>query len=243
MTDKSIKISGNQYVIVPPGDNQSNILEMINDLDRRRANITTKYEDKVKSIQDTYYNHQNDDFKLAQLLDNEVQNQIQQDSLYFKAYQDNQNIKINKILTTVSDLQAMERKLYDGNMKYSSVQSFKGQTLALTPSGKDYMINVNNNCLHVDDKNNFSLKICNPNSFGQKFKIVPVYDVKTFNDIFKIMPTQEIMDQFPFNVVVSKTNNLCLMDNDGQGVSINNCTALDGQKWIGFRNQSEKCSI
>ncbi len=242
MGDIQAQVGGNQYVIVPPGDNQSNILEMIYDLDKRRSNITNKYEDKLKYLQDTYYNHQNDDFKLKQLLDSEVQNQIQQDSLYFKAYQDNQNYKMNNILNKINDLQALERKLYDGNMKYSSVTSFKGQTLALTPNGRDYMINVNNNCLHIDHKNNFSLKICDPNSFGQKFKIVPIYDVKTFNDIFKVMPTQDVIDQFPFNVVVSKMNNLCLMDNEGKGVSINNCSALDGQKWIGFRNKSEKCT-
>ena len=46
-------------------------------------------------------------------------------------------------------------------MKYSSVKSFKGKTLTLTPVNKDYLINVNNNCLHIGNNDQLKLKICN----------------------------------------------------------------------------------
>jgi len=245
--DKSISIqtyNSNQSIVIPPdanGNSQNNIGEMITDLDKRRSNKTKKYNDKVLYLQDKYYNHQNDDAKLKQFLDNEIAKQIQNDSIYFNQYQNKQNNQINSLLGQINELQAIERKLYGDDMKYSSVKSFKGKTLTLTPVNKDYLINVNNNCLHIGNNDQLKLKICNPNSVGQKFKIVTVYDTNTFYSIFNILPKQEEIDQFPFNVVVSKANNkLCLMDNNEYGVSVNKCSSLDGQKWLGLKS-SEKC--
>jgi hypothetical protein len=234
-----------QSIVIPPdanGNSQSNIAEMVYDLDKRRSNITKKYNDKLLFLQNEYYNHQNDDTKLKQFLDNEIANQIQTDSIYFNQYQTKQNNKINSLLSQVNELQTIERKLYGDDMKYASIKSFKGKTLTLTSVNKDYLINVNNNCLHLGDNDQLKLKICNPNSVGQKFNIVTVYDINTFFSIFNIMPKQEEIDQFPFNVVVSKANNkLCLMDNNEQGVSVNKCSSLDGQKWIGLKS-TEKCT-
>ena len=65
--DKSISIqtyNSNQSIVIPPdanGNSQNNIGEMITDLDKRRSNITKKYNDKVLYLQDKYYNHQNDE--------------------------------------------------------------------------------------------------------------------------------------------------------------------------------------
>lgn len=232
----------NQSIVIPPCNSQQDIAEMINDLDKRRANITQKYNDKLLYLQDTYYNHQNDDAKLKQYLDNEIANQIQKDSIYFNQYQNKQNSQINSLLSQLNELQAIERKLYGNDMKYSSIKSFKGKTLSLTSVNKDYLINVNNNCLHLGENDQFKLKICDPNSVGQKFKIITVYDINTFFSIFNTMPKQEEIDQFPFNVVVSKANNkLCLMDNNEEGISVIKCSSLDGQKWRGLKS-TEKCS-
>lgn len=236
--------NSNQMIVIPPdpnGNSQENIAEMINDLDKRRTNITQKYNDKLLYLQDTYYNHQNDDAKLKQYLDNEIANQIEKDTVYFNQYQNKQNNQINSLLSQINELQAIERKLYGDDMKYSSIKSFKGKTLVLSPVDKDYLIHVNNNCIYLGDNDQIKLKICNTNSVGQKFKIITVYDINTFYSIFNVMPKQEEIDQFPFNVVVSKANNkLCLMDNNEEGISINKCSSLDGQKWIGLKS-TEKC--
>ena len=79
----------------------------------------------------------------------------------FNQYQNKQNNQINSLLGQINELQAIERKLYGDDMKYSSVKSFKGKTLTLTPVNKDYLINVNNNCLHIGNNDQLKLKICN----------------------------------------------------------------------------------
>jgi hypothetical protein len=230
------------YILIPGSSDQKNINELVSDLGDRRINISTKYDTKLRYLQDTYYNHQNDDIKLQNLFDSEKQAQIEKDTQYFMAYQNKQNQELNTVMKQLHELQGVERSLYSSGMKYSSVQSFKGQTLALTPVNDNYMININNNCLHIDSgSNKFTLQICNKNSFGQKFDIIPIFDQISFHKVFNTQPNQDIIDQFPFNVIKSKVNGLCITDNNGTGISVNKCTSLDGQKWRGLKEKVQPC--
>ena len=114
--DKSISIqtyNSNQSIVIPPdanGNSQNNIGEMITDLDKRRSNITKKYNDKVLYLQDKYYNHQNDDAKLKQFLDNEIAKQIQNDSIYFNQYQNKQNNQKNLFDSVVGQMRTLEKR-------------------------------------------------------------------------------------------------------------------------------------
>ena len=103
------------------------------------------------------------------------------------------------------------------------------------------MINVNQSCLFNDKDNNFSLKTCDNNSLGQRFKLTAIYDEDSYYNEFKQLPTQEITKQFPFNIVKSNISKGCLTDNNATGISINECKSLEGQKWIGLKNTPQKC--
>ena len=130
---------------------------------------------------------------------------------------------------------------------YGTIQSSLGQHLSVNPikfrNKYSYMINVNQSCLFNDKDNNFSLKTCDNNSIGQKFDLIPIYDESSYYLEFKNEPTPETKKQFPFNIVKSHSSKGCLTDNNGTGISINECSSLEGQKWIGLKKTPQKCFI
>jgi hypothetical protein len=232
-----------RFVYVPPGDNTVAISSLITDLNNKSHALDNTYILKVKRIQETIYNHQEDDLKLKKMLDSAINDQRKQDELYFKKYQDQQTADISKMLNDTIIANAVQTYLDKNPKNISSIKSMYNQNLALTKidSSDNYLININNNCLSIDPTSKvFSLKTCNTNSQNQRFTIHSIHDDVTFHQMYNEFPTLDKISQFPYNIVRSTVANYCLTDTK-QGVSLSPCKSLEGQKWVGLRNTNNTC--
>lgn len=236
------------YVFIPGGENQEAVSNLITNLREKSNKLKNNYTDKIKNIQDTIYDHQFDDNKLEVIFNKQKELENQENIKFYQDYQKKQNDKITQLSLQSAELQ---KNLYTpdffSKQTYGTIQSSFGQHLSLTQVkdvnglNDSYMINVNQSCLFNDKDNNFSLKTCDNNSLGQRFKLTAIYDEDSYYNEFKQLPTQEITKQFPFNIVKSNISKGCLTDNNATGISINECKSLEGQKWIGLKNTPQKC--
>jgi len=230
------------YVFIPGGENQQAVSNLMTNLREKTIKLENNYIGKIKDIQNNIYNHQNDDNKLKTMFNNQKDLENEENLKFYQDYQKKQNAKIEELSRQSNELQ---KNLYNPdfftNQTYGTIQSSFGQHLSLTQIKDSYMINVNQSCLFNDKDNNFSLKKCDNNSVGQRFKLTTIYDETSYYSEFKKQPTQEIIKQFPFNIVKSNVSQGCLTDNNGTGVSINECKSLEGQKWFGLKNIPQTC--
>lgn len=233
------------YVFIPDGENQYAVSNLTTSLRDKSNKLKNSYIDKIKNIQDTIYDHQFDDNKLQVIFNKQKDLENQENIKFYQDYQKKQNDKIIQLSLQSAELQ---KNLYTpdffAKQTYGTIQSSFGQHLSLTQvngANDSYMINVNQSCLFNDKDNNFLLKKCDNNSLGQRFKLTAIYDEASYYNEFKQPPTQEIRKQFPFNIVKSNVSKGCLTDNNGTGISINECKSLEGQKWIGLKNTPQKC--
>ena len=230
------------YVFIPGGENQEAVSNLITNLRDKTITLENNYRGKIKDIQDNIYNHQNDDNKLQIMFNNQKDLENQENLKFYQDYQKKQNNKIAELSIQSTNLQ---KQIYNPDFFtkqiYGTIQSSLGQHLSLTPIKDSYMINVNQSCLFNDKDNKFSLKKCNNNSLGQRFKLTSIYDDDSYYKEFNQLPTQEIIKQFPFNIVKSNISKGCLTDNNNTGISINECKSLEGQKWFGLKNTPQKC--
>lgn len=239
-------LADKDYVFIPGGENQPAVSNLITNLRDKTITLQNNYKGKIKDIQDTIYNHQNDDNKLQIMFDQQKKLENEENLKFYQNYQMKQNNDIAQLLIASRELQ---EKIYTpdffSEQSYGTIQSVLGQHLSVNPikfrNKYSYMINVNQSCLFNDKDNNFSLKKCETNSIGQRYDLIPIYDVASYYKEFKTNPTQETIKQFPFNIVKSHASRGCLTDNNGTGISINECKSLDGQKWIGLKNTSQTC--
>jgi len=248
-------LQNQDYVFIPGGENQEAVSNLITNLREKTIKLQNNYRDKIKDIQNTIYTHKDDDNKLQTMFDRQKDLENQENLKFYQNYQRNQNAKIEELSRQSNELQ---RNLYTPDFfteqTYGTIQSSYGQHLSLTqvPDTKlindknSYMINVNQSCLFYDkNKDNFSLKKCDSNSYGQKFQLTPIYDELSYLKNFRQNPTPETIKQFPFNIVKPNISNgtRCLTDNNDTGISINECNSLEGQKWFGLKNIPQKCFL
>ena len=231
------------YVYIPGGENQEAVSNLITNLNKKTLQLEKDYKNKINNIQDTIYSHQKDDIELNKMFENQKKIEHQESMKFYKEYQKKQNNEIKKLNNQQDELQKnMINQTLDLSdiQNYNSIKSSFGQHLSLTPIKNSYMINVNQNCLFVDKNNQFSLKKCNNNSIGQRFQLTTIFDDLSYFKEFNKQPTQEIKNQYPFNIVKSNISKECLTDNK-DGISVNECKGLEGQKWFGLRNKKQNC--
>ena len=237
-------LQNKDYIFIPTGENQDAVSNLMINLRDNKIKLENNYIDKIKNIQNNIYTHQTDDNKLQVIFNQQKDLENQENLKFYQDYQKKQNDKINNLLAKSNELQ---NNIYNPDFftkqTYGIIQSSLGQHLSLTPINinDSYMINVNQSCIFNDKDNNFSLKTCDNNSLGQRFKLTYIYDEDSYYKEFNQLPTQEIIKQFPFNIVKSNVSNGCLTDNNNTGISINECKSLEGQKWFGLKNTPQKC--
>ncbi len=232
-----------RFVYVPPGDGTLAISSMVEDLNNRALKLDKTYVDSVRMIQNTIYDHNNDDLILKQMLDDARNEQKKQDEIFFRNYQEEQNKSIKTLMSDALDIHNIKNNLEQTPPTLNKIKSFYNQNLAVTPvkNSDTYLINVNYNCLSMDPtNNNFSLKKCDPNSTNQLFRINNINDEITYFQMYGTTPNVDTLSQFPYNVVKSTVANYCLNDTKN-GISLTPCKSLDGQKWVGFKNAKNKC--
>jgi hypothetical protein len=219
------------------------VTSLITDLNQRAKNLEEKYIQTITKTQDSIYNHQYDDQRLEDIFKEtqKKRNQMEYNQLIDKNKQ--QNDTINNLASSINDINQIQKKLLNENLTVNNVKSFNGQNLVVTPVNDKYLININNNCLHVNSDNIYSLKPCNKQSDGQLFKINTITDEISFYNQYGSNPSEQDLKDFPFSVIKSNINNYCLTDNNGTGISINECSSLSGQKWRGMRRNNVSCIV
>ena len=231
------------YVYIPGGENQEAVSNLISNLNKKTLQLENDYKNKINNIQDTIYSHQKDDVKLENMFLNQKKIENQESMKFYQEYQKKQNNEIKRLNNQHDELQKKiinQTKDLSDLQNYNLIKSSFGQHLSLTPIKNSYMININQNCLFVDKNNKFSLKKCNTNSIGQRFQLTTIHDDLSYFKEFNQQPTQEIKNQYPFNIVKSNISKECLTDNK-DGVSVNECKSLEGQKWFGLKNKPQNC--
>jgi hypothetical protein len=218
------------------------IEELVKDLELSKKNIKKVYNSKVNEIQQTIYDHSKDDILLQKELDKELQKQIQKETDLFKEHQIFQEKNMQNINDNVTNFLLTQKELLSKGYRYGSINSIEQNqklTLSSVNGTNDYLININNKCLHTNSKNQYTLQPCQENSFGQRFQVFPVYDDQTFYATYNKTPTQKDQEAYPYNIVRSKLTNNCLENDNGQ-IYLNKCESLKGQKWVGILDENAK---
>jgi hypothetical protein len=235
-----------KVIYVPPNDNipnyQQNIVGLVDSIDNNRKNLETKYNDKLVSIQNEFYNNRLDDNQLKTMLEQEIRDKTTKDGIYYQNARLENIKKMQDVNALIADLRTHQSNLINNSSSYTTIKSLKGQNLAVSnvPNSKDYMIHVNNKCVSVNSKQNYSLETCNNNRMSQRFTIKSINDNASYLSQFNVRaPPTEIIS-YPYNLVKSKLTGLCLEENNGE-LTLNNCSSLAGQKWKGMTTHNNKC--
>ncbi len=228
------------FVYVVNDSTTPQLTTLISDLNSLATNLNNKYIATIDKIQNDIYTHQSDDKTLKQLYNNTKQNRTQREYNQLLEKNKQQNDMINDLAGSISKINITQQEILD-KKPFNNVRSFHGQNLVLTPVNDSYLINVNNNCLNVDQNNTFSLKPCNNKSSQQLFKINNIYDEASYFAQYGSHPTPDDIKNFPYSVVKSNINNYCLIDNNGTGISVGECANMEGQKWRGMRQNDISC--
>jgi hypothetical protein len=238
-------------IYIPPNTNlpkdeqpaeQQNIINLINSINGNKNKLESDYDRKLTSIQNEFYNHRLDDTKLKVMLENEIKNKEAQYGVYYQNARLENIKKMQNINSLITDLRTQQSNLANNNTSYTTIQSLKGQNLAVSnvPNTKDYMIHVNNKCVSVNSRQNYSLEMCNNNRMSQRFTIESINDNASYLSQFNTRaPPTEIIS-YPYNLVKSKLTGLCLEENNGE-LTLNNCSSLAGQKWKGMSSNTKIC--
>jgi hypothetical protein len=230
------------FVYVVNNDSAPAIGNMIRDLNTKSNDLEVKYIETIKRMQDSIQNYQLDDQRLDNIYNEHKK--IKNENEYAQLVENNrkQNDMINNLASSLSTINQIQNKIFDNTPNtINNIRSFKGQNLVVTPVKDNYLININNNCLNVDSDNKYSLKPCNDQSPQQLFKINTISDETSFYKHYGSNPTEQDLTEFPFSVIKSNINNYCLSDNNGTGVSMNQCTNMEGQKWRGMKRDNVSC--
>ena len=239
------------YIYIPPNKNipeseqnqeQLNIIDLVRSINGKKNKLETDYNSKLVSIQNNFYNHRLDDITLKTMLEKEIADKEVQDEMYYKNARLENIKKMQDVNTLIADLRTQQSKLTNNYSSYTTIQSLKGQHLAVSnvPDTKDYMIHVNNKCLSVNGKQSYSLEECNNNRMSQRFTIESINDNASYLAQFNIRaPPTEIIS-YPYNLVKSKITGMCLEENNGE-LMLNNCSSLSSQKWKGMTSNNKIC--
>jgi hypothetical protein len=215
------------------------------------SNITDKDTSIINSLSDlgNQFNNQTTittDNILYDIYKNNTTNKINSDTQYVNNNINSLDSSLNNIKADLSVLDAHARYINIPDKKYKSIKSLQnGMDLSVTNiTKKDYLININNQCLHANSVGNYNLVNCNSSDPGQIFSVNPIYTDLYYNAILeqglndsKLDTTDKI--NYPFIVLKSKANGNCLQNNHGS-ISIEPCKILKSQRWHGL-DQSINC--
>ena len=218
------------------------IINLVKSIDANKIALGSKYDSKLLSIQNEFYNHRMDDLTLKNMLEREIANKEAQDAVYYQNAKLENIKKMQNINSLITDLRTQQSNLVNNNSNYTTIQSLKGQQLAISnvPNTRDYKIHVNNKCVSVNSRQNYSLEECNNNRMSQRFTLEAINDNASYLTQFDTRaPPTEIIS-YPYNLVKSKLTGLCLEENNGE-LSLNKCTSLAGQKWKGMNSGVKNC--
>ena len=222
------------------------IEELVKDLEVSKKQIKGVYKNKLNELQQTIYDHSKDDVLLQNELDKELKKHIKRETDLFKAHQLSQNNSVQRINNQVDNLLMTQRELLSKGYRYGNLTSLEGNqnmSVSSVSGTNDYLINVNNKCLHTNRQNQYKLQSCQENSVGQRFQIHPIYDDQSYYAIFNKNPSAADQQSYPYNIVQSKLSNNCLEHDKGE-IYLNKCESLNGQNWAGMlgENSSKKCA-
>ncbi len=242
------QLNQTDYIYLPninsSGGSTTNIVGLVNDLNKTKQLLHNKYVIALRNIQDKYYLNTVIDKQLDQDLRNQIANYKKMETGLFKKNKEYQNAAVRDLYDSLGKIKEYEQDLYKMGMKYNNVTSLNGQQLTVSNiRDNKYMVHLNNQCTTSSSKNPFGLNMCDPNSTSQSFEVKPIYDEASYFSQFQTDPPKEEMDLYPYNILKSSLTGLCIEDVGGR-ITVNKCNSLKGQKWIGLVNPngSKTCS-
>lgn len=235
------------YISIPPSQinpddtrEQELIRDTIIDIETKRQNLSTKFDTKLLEVQNEFYLHRYDDDELQKELDREIEKQKQNNEEEARFLLTENTKKVQDVLKLSNDVKKMQTDLLKNVKSYNNIKSLNGQDLAISniKDTNDYLIHINNKCLTTDSNKNYNLSECSYNDFSQRFTINPVSDNNSYTKEYGFKPQVSEIRSYPYNLVKSKLNGLCLEENNGS-VFLNNCQSLNGQKWRGMQSKKK----
>lgn len=211
--------------------------EMVNDLEKQKRELDAKIRDKNRELIILHNQHKNDHIRFKESVDIEYQKNASLDKQNFIKSQENQDLKLRKLQQQMTNVKMMEQDYYQNASNIRSLRSVSNPSrlVSITPLNQnEFLLNLNNKCLTVENQNKYHLEPCSSNKPGQRFIKDSVYDNATFLSVFP--DTEEVPSQIdPFNLVYSKMTGSCLTE-EGEGISLQECQKLfsdinNKQKW------------
>lgn len=242
------QVNQTDYIYLPnsnsSGGSTRNIVGLVNDLNKTKQLLHTKYELALRNIQDKYYLNTVIDKQLEQELQKEINNYKKMETGLFKKNKEYQNTSVRGLYDDLVKIKKYEEDLYKLGMTYNNITSLNGQQLTVSNiRDNKYMIHLNNQCTSSSSSNPFGLNMCDPNSTSQSFEVKPIYDDESYFAQFQTNPEKGEMDLYPYNILKSSLTGLCIEEAGGK-ITVNKCNSLKGQKWIGLVNPNgtKSCS-
>ena len=205
--------------------------KFIIDLENRKNKVQYLYDQKLEHLNKMHEFHAKDDDRLQTAINLEIKKQIEKDSKLFQASQKTQDNRINSLNKNMHKIKTMERDFYDDvrNMKSVRSNNNPGLVLSLTPvDNNEFMINVNNKCLTVQDQDNYGLIPCDANLTTQRFNTQSIYDQASFSGFYPDGAIPETIQ--PYSVIQSRLSGNCLTS-EKDSVSLTKCMPVKNQQW------------
>ncbi len=240
--------STSNVIYIPPNyinpsdtTSQNAIKNLIIDIQTKKDLLSENYNNKLIDIQNKFYEHRYDDKLLQAELDKEIQNQISNDTIDANNLFLDNTQKMQDIIKLSNEVKQMQTSLMNNVKTYDHIKSLNGQQLTISniENTNDYRIHINNKCLSTDTNNNYKISTCNNNDFSQRFTINPVIDNNSYTKEYNFNPQLSEIRSYPYNLVKSKLNGLCLEESNGS-VFVNKCQSLNGQKWRGMQSKNKQ---
>jgi hypothetical protein len=207
---------------------------IIQTIDKNQGEMIDAYNNKLKNLQNIYYDSMNANVPFEKELQTEEAKTKQENINFLSKLVAKNNEGKKNIGRIINDIDSSKYQLLVNNQNYTNIRSLNQQNLAVSnvPGTNDYMIHLNDNCLDVSGNNTYSVQPCNKYSLAQRFTLNPVHNNDTYFTQFKSNP--DSVESYPYNLVKSKLTGLCLEENNGN-ILLNKCQSLNGQKWRGFQ--------
>nr|QDY52018.1 hypothetical protein 2_90 [Mimiviridae sp. ChoanoV1] len=226
------------------GDNKN---DLINSLNKMEKSILSS-NDTIKSVVNVYAsfdpNKMNNSIEESIEMEENDLNRSRSfgDVLKYQNREKEQEEKIKRLNTKISDLENIQNKIYDLNSNnYKSIKSLgDGQILGIQNKGEnEYTIYANNGCVGIDSSENVKMVSCGS---GKRFNL---HNISNEEEYSKLIKNKELENsdeiKYPFQVLKpTDIENKCL-NMRGNTISIQECENSKNQRWEAFQKES-KCN-